>query len=124
MGREEEKIHRRNERDRDAASVPHREQTQSSAEDKMSQVETSRLLSVDKEEEEEEEVEMHVGGESRFAERSSLVGNYQSLRNVAAALTRQAAAWLQQPCREPACITPSTDLCAVPRCTRTYTQRL
>lgn len=35
-------------------------------------------------------------GESRFGVKSSSVGNYQSLRNVATALTRQAAAWLQQ----------------------------
>jgi len=35
-------------------------------------------------------------GESRFGKKSSSDGNYQSLRNAAAARTRQAAAWLQQ----------------------------
>lgn len=35
-------------------------------------------------------------GESRFGVKSSSVGNYQSLRNAATALTRQAAAWLQR----------------------------
>lgn len=38
------------------------------------------------------------GGESRFGEKTYSVGNYQSLRNAAAALTRQAAARLQRPC--------------------------
>lgn len=54
------------------------------------------------------------------------VSNYQSLRNAAAAFTRQAAARLQRPRSTPTCITLSTDLCAVPQCahTHTRTQRL
>lgn len=46
-------------------------------------------------------------GESRFWKKSSSDGNYQTLRNAAAALTRQAAAWLQELRRSPACVTPS-----------------
>lgn len=53
------------------------------------------------------------GGESRFGVKSSLVDNYQSLRNAATALTRQAAAWLQRLYSSPTCITNSTDLCVV-----------
>lgn len=44
------------------------------------------------------------GGESRIGKKSSSVGNYKSLRNAAAVLTRQAAAWLQRPCSMPSCI--------------------
>lgn len=53
------------------------------------------------------------GVKADFGVKSSLVGNYQSLRNAAAALTRQAAAWLQRLRSTPTCITPSTDLCVV-----------
>lgn len=59
-------------------------------------------------------------GESRFGEKSSSVGNYQSLRNADAALTRQAAAWLQWPHSTPTCITPSADLCTLPLHTHTH----
>lgn len=44
------------------------------------------------------------GDESRIGKKSSSVGNYKSLRNAAAVLTRQAAAWLQRPCSMPSCI--------------------
>lgn len=52
-------------------------------------------------------------GESRFGVKSSLVSNYQSLRNAATALTRQAAAWLQRLFSSPTCITDFIDLCTV-----------
>lgn len=53
-----------------------------------------------------EEVCVFEGGvcESRIGKKSSSVGNYKSLRNAAAVLTRQAAAWLQWPHSMPSCV--------------------
>lgn len=48
------------------------------------------------------------------------LSNYQSLRNAATALTRQAAAWLQQLFNLPTCITNFTDLCTVDAGTHVY----
>lgn len=63
--------------------------------------------------------EEEEGGGSRFVVKSFSVGNYQSFRNAAAALTRQAAARPRRPRIAPTRITPSTDLVR----THTHTYR-